>query len=89
MGLPFRGGYSASKGALQIISEALRMEVTSLALRCTLAPGDYATDIASRRYYEPNKKGSAYEALYEESLATWMPMWMMEMIRRTLLQLPD
>ena len=26
MGLPFRGGYSASKGALQIISEALRME---------------------------------------------------------------
>ena len=71
MGLPFRGGYSASKGALQIITEALRMEVAQFGIEvCTLAPGDYATDIASRRYYEPNKKGSPYEALYQESLAT-------------------
>ena len=71
MGLPFRGGYSASKGALQIISEALRMEVAQFGIEvCTLAPGDYATDIASRRYYEPNKKGSPYEKLYQESLAT-------------------
>jgi len=71
MGLPFRGGYSASKGALQIISEALRMEVAQFGIEvCTLAPGDYATDIASRRYYEPNKKGSPYEKLYLESLAT-------------------
>lgn len=71
MGLPFRGGYSASKGALQILSEALRMEVAQFDIEvCTLAPGDYATDIASRRYYEPNKKGSPYEQLYQESLAT-------------------
>ena len=71
MGLPFRGGYSASKGAFQIISEALRMEVAQFGIAvCTLAPGDYATDIASRRYYEPNKKGSPYEKLYQESLAT-------------------
>jgi short-subunit dehydrogenase len=71
MGVPFRGGYSASKGALQIISEALRMEVAQFGIEvCTLAPGDYATDIASRRYYEPNKKGSPYEKLYQESLAT-------------------
>ncbi len=71
MGLPFRGGYSASKGALQILSEALRMEVAQFDIEvCTLAPGDYVTDIASRRYYEPNKKGSPYEQLYQESLAT-------------------
>ena len=71
MGLPFRGGYSASKGALHIITEALRLEVAQFGIEvCTLAPGDYATDIASRRYYEPNKKGSPYEALYQESLAT-------------------
>ena len=71
MGLPFRGGYSASKGALHIITEALRMEVAQFGIEvCTLAPGDYATDIASRRYYEPNKKGSPYETLYQESLAT-------------------
>ena len=50
------------KGALQIISEALRMEVAQFGIEvCTLAPGDYATDIASRRYYQPNKKGSPYE----------------------------
>lgn len=71
MGLPFRGGYSASKGALQLISEALRMEVAQFGIEvCTLAPGDYATDIASRRYYEPNKKGSPYEAMYQDSLST-------------------
>ena len=71
MGLPFRGGYSASKGALQLISEALRMEVAQFGIEvCTLAPGDYATDIASRRYYEPNKKGSPYAAIYQESLST-------------------
>lgn len=71
MGLPFRGGYSASKGALQIISEALRMEVAQFGIEvCTLAPGDYATDIASRRYYEPNKENSPYAKLYQESLDT-------------------
>ena len=71
MGLPFRGGYSASKGALHILTEALRMEVAQFGIEvCTLAPGDYATDIAARRYYEPNKKGSPYEQLYQESLST-------------------
>ncbi|MGB2397330.1 MAG: SDR family oxidoreductase [Flavobacteriaceae bacterium] len=71
MGLPFRGGYSASKGALHIITEALRMEVAQFGIEvCTIAPGDYATDIAARRYYEPNKIGSPYEALYQESLNT-------------------
>ena len=71
MGLPFRGGYSSSKGALRIISEALRMEVAQFDIEVvTLAPGDYATDIASRRYHEPNKQGSPYEKLYQESLDT-------------------
>ena len=71
MGLPFRGGYSASKGALQLISEALRMEVAQFGIEvCTLAPGDYATDIAARRYYEPNKENSPYQKLYQESLDT-------------------
>ena len=47
------------------------MEVAQFGIEvCTLAPGDYATDIALARYYEPNKKGSPYEKLYQESLAT-------------------
>ncbi len=47
----FEEAYSASKGALGIATEALRMEVKSQNINLvTLAPGDYATDIASRRH---------------------------------------
>ena len=50
MGLPFRGAYSASKGALLLMSEALRMEVKQFGIEVTtISPGDYATDIASPR----------------------------------------
>jgi len=71
MGLPFRGAYSASKGALNIISEALRMEIATQGIRVmTLAPGDYATDIASRRYHEAVIENSPYQNTYQESLNT-------------------
>ena len=71
MGLPFRGAYSASKGALNIISEALRMEIAAQGIRVlTLAPGDYATDIASRRYHEAVIDHSPYKTTYQESLDT-------------------
>lgn len=69
MGLPFRGAYSASKGALMLISEALRMEVKNFGIEVTtVAPGDYATDIASRRYHVPVKENSAYAEIYQKSL---------------------
>ena len=68
MGLPFRGGYSASKGALQLLSESLRMETEQFGITfCTLAPGDVATDIASRRFHTPALKGSPYKQ-YAEAL---------------------
>ena len=71
MGLPFRGGYSASKGAFQLLTEAARMEAKSHGVRLvTLAPGDYATDIASRRYHEPLKDDSPYYTPYKFSLDT-------------------
>lgn len=71
MGLPFRGMYSASKGALGIVSEAVRMEVKRFGIDVvTLAPGDYATDIASRRIYSPLKKDSPYHKIYKFSLDT-------------------
>lgn len=69
MGLPFRGAYSASKGALMLISESLRMEVKEFGIEVTtVAPGDYATDIASRRYHAPVKADSAYKESYQKSL---------------------
>ena len=71
MGLPYRSIYSASKGALELITEALRMEVKSFGIHITnVAPGDFATNIASGRYHAPVKKGSAYEVSYGESLRT-------------------
>ena len=71
MGLPYRGLYSSSKGAMGIASEALRMEVKRFGIDVvTLAPGDFNTDIASRRIYSPLKKNSPYHDLYKYSLDT-------------------
>ena len=65
MGLPYRGVYSASKGALEIITEAISMEVKSFGINVVnVAPGDFATNIASGRYHAPVVPGSAYEVSY-------------------------
>lgn len=69
MGLPYRGIYSASKGALELITEALRMEVKGFGVTITsVAPGDFATNIAAGRYHAPLVKGSAYEKPYGTTL---------------------
>jgi NAD(P)-dependent dehydrogenase (short-subunit alcohol dehydrogenase family) len=69
MGLPYRSVYSASKGALELITEALRMEVKSFGIQITnVAPGDFATNIAAGRFHAPLLKGSAYEIPYGNSL---------------------
>jgi NAD(P)-dependent dehydrogenase (short-subunit alcohol dehydrogenase family) len=69
MGLPYRSVYSASKGALELITEALRMEVKSFGIQITnVAPGDFATNIASGRFHAPLIKGSAYEITYGNTL---------------------
>lgn len=69
MGLPFRGIYSTTKGALEILTETLSMEVKQFNVRVTnLAPGDFATNIASGRYHTPVFKGSAYADIYKKNL---------------------
>jgi len=69
MGLPYRSVYSASKGALELITEALRMEVKSFGIQITnVAPGDFATNIAVGRFHAPLLKGSAYEVPYGNTL---------------------
>jgi len=70
MGLPFRGMYSASKGALEIVTEAIRMEVKSFGIEITnVAPGDFATNIAAGRYHTPVFENSAYKDDYKKNLA--------------------
>ena len=62
MGLPYRGVYSASKSALEIITEAFSMELKDFNIKMTnLAPGDFATNIASGRYHSPVLDDSPYK----------------------------
>ena len=61
MGLPFRGPYSASKGALELLTESFRMELKAFNVHMTnVAPGDFATNIAAGRYHAPVKDTSPY-----------------------------
>jgi len=69
MGLPFRGIYSATKGAFELITEALRMEVKQFGIKVTnVAPGDFATNIASGRYHTPVFEDSPYKKVYQANL---------------------
>ncbi|PIB39009.1 SDR family oxidoreductase [Maribacter sp. 4G9] len=71
MGLPYRGIYSATKGALELITESLRMETKDFGIECTcLAPGDFATNIAAGRYHAPVANDSPYRESYEKTLNT-------------------
>jgi len=69
MGLPFRGIYSATKGALELVTEAVSMEVKNFGVKVTnVAPGDFATNIASGRYHTPVFENSAYKEVYQQNL---------------------
>ncbi len=69
MGLPYRGIYSASKGALELITEAMRMELKAFHIHMTnVAPGDFATNIAAGRYHAPVKEDSPYKVSYGHTL---------------------
>ena len=69
MGLPYRGIYSATKGAMDMVSEALRMEVKDFGIQITtVAPGDFATNIAAGRYHAPIEGQSPYSKAYSKTL---------------------
>jgi short-subunit dehydrogenase len=69
MGLPYRGIYSASKGALELVTEAFRMEIKDFNIHMTnVAPGDFATNIAAGRYHAPVLEDSPYKIPYGNTL---------------------
>ena len=71
MGLPFRGLYSATKGALETITEATSMEVKPFGINVVnVAPGDFATNIAAGRYHTPVFEDSAYKENYQKNYST-------------------
>ena len=58
--IPFQSMYSASKAALESMSEALRMEVKHFGIKVALiCPGDMKTNF--HRVYAKKNKGSVYE----------------------------
>lgn len=63
IGLPFQGIYSATKFALEGMTEALRLEVRPFGIHAVLIqPGDCATGLtASRRSTVESLNGSAYQ----------------------------
>ena len=64
-GLPFRAAYSATKSALHMLTESLRLELKSTNIQCcSLAPGDVATNISQGRYHVPVKENSPYQVIY-------------------------
>ena len=71
MGLPYRGFYSASKGALGILTESIRMETKGFGIKITnVAPGDFATNIAAGRYHAPLMEDSPYKEAYSSALSS-------------------
>lgn len=69
MGLPFRGIYSATKSALSIVTESYNMEFKKFGISCcSLAPGDFATNIALGRYHVAPQENSPYHPQYQDNL---------------------
>ena len=68
--LPFQGIYSASKFALEGLTECLRIEVAAFGIRVVLIePGDFATGFtAQRKRAAAANKTSAYHAACEKAL---------------------
>ncbi|MDG6229695.1 MAG: SDR family oxidoreductase, partial [Candidatus Thermoplasmatota archaeon] len=66
MGLPFQGFYSASKYALEGLTEALRLEVKAFGINVTLLePGDIQTSFTERREKSNISKDSVYHTSFQ------------------------
>ncbi|NBC09257.1 MAG: SDR family NAD(P)-dependent oxidoreductase [Bacteroidetes bacterium] len=69
VGLPFRGAYCASKASIDLMTEALRMEVKPYGIQvCCIHAGDIRTNINDNRVQSYRKDGpyrDRYERVYQ------------------------
>ncbi|GAB4039865.1 SDR family oxidoreductase [Spirosoma sp. 48-14] len=69
-GLPFRGGYCASKAAVDRLTEALRLELASFGIQaCYIQPGGTKTDINKNRLRVSLPANSAYKETFDRTYA--------------------
>lgn len=70
IGIPFQGAYSASKFALEGLTEALRIEVKPLGIHVSLVePGDFKTDFTANRIRtSQSQTNPTYAGRFERAL---------------------
>ena len=71
MGLPYQGFYSASKFAIEGMSEALRMELKPFHIKVVVVrPGDFFTSFTSNRKIEADlNKDNSYEQQFSKTMS--------------------
>jgi len=71
MGLPFQGFYSASKFAVEGLSEALRMELMEFNIKVVvIRPGDFSTSFTSNRKSDDKlSPNNPYESQFQKTLS--------------------
>jgi NAD(P)-dependent dehydrogenase (short-subunit alcohol dehydrogenase family) len=61
IGLPFRAFYSSSKGAMDLMTESLRLETERYGIKsCTIHPGEVRTNIAEHRVISTKADDETY-----------------------------
>lgn len=71
MGLPYQGFYSASKFAVEGLSEALRMELKPFHIKVVvIRPGDFSTSFTSNRKIDGNlSQTNPYEPQFRKTMS--------------------
>lgn len=70
--IPFQSMYSASKYAVEAVTEAMRMELKPFNINVSMVePGDTKTGFTDKRkYVEASKEGSAYYDMFTKSITS-------------------
>ena len=70
MGLPYQGFYSASKFAVEGLSEGLRMELKPYNIKVVvIRPGDFLTSFTSNRKMVDQLSGNPYEMQFKKTIS--------------------